>query len=682
MDIEKARERVRELTRQINEHNYRYYVLDQPSVSDYAYDNLLAELISLEKAHPVLQSKNSPSQRVGGQVTKKFPVVKHTYPMLSLGNTYSREELLLFDQRVDRALKEPCEYVCELKFDGVAIGLTYLNGELTRAVTRGDGIQGDEVTENVKTIRSIPLSLDRPGLPPEFEVRGEVIMPHSSFLELNRDKEQEGQPIFANPRNAASGSLKLQDSALVAKRGLDCYSYGLLAPGLPFPTHWDSIQALKTWGFKVAGLTTICRNIDEVFEFIGQCDAQRKALPFDIDGVVIKVNSLAQQEKLGFTSKSPRWAISFKFRAERAMTRLLDVTYQVGRTGAITPVAILEKVAVAGSMVKRASLYNAGKMTELGLHRNDLVYVEKGGDIIPKIVGVDISSRKAGASEIQFITSCPECGTRLRRLDGEALHYCPDNDHCPPQIAGKIEHFIGRRAMNIESLGQGRTVLLVEKNKIRNIADLYDLTYKDLIGLEKVITDPLTHKQRRVSFREKTTRNILRAIEASKKTAFERVLYALGIRHLGESMAKKLARHFCSLDALMEASQNVLLEVEEVGEKTANSIIDYFRNVENLRMIERLKAAGLRFQTGTAAGGGEKPFSGQSFVVSGVFEHYSRDGIKQLIEEQGGELKSSISSKTSYLVAGKNMGPEKRKKAEALNIPIIREDELLQLVKQ
>jgi DNA ligase (NAD+) len=674
---EQARERVLELTRLINEHNHRYYVLARPIISDFEYDRLMEELIALEKEYPGLLDENSPSQRVGGQVTKKFPVVAHRYPMLSLGNTYSREELRGFDQRVRKTLEEPVDYVCELKFDGVAIGLTYEGGRLLRAVTRGDGVQGDEVTANIRTIRSIPLVINRPGLPPVFEVRGEVYMPHESFIGLNAEKEAAGEPLFANPRNAAAGSLKMQDSALVAKRRLDCYVYALLGDGLPEKSHFEGLATLASWGFRVSPHTRQCPTIEEVFAYVEEYEHRRSELPYDIDGVVIKVDRYEQQERLGFTSKFPRWAISYKFRAEQAVTRLLDVLFQVGRTGAVTPVAVLQPVPVAGTTVKRASLYNESYMEDLDLHFQDTVFVEKGGDIIPKVVGVDASGRQDGSRKVVFASHCPECGTALIREEGGAIRYCPNGRNCPPQVQGRIEHFIGRRAMNIESLGQGKTELLIRQGLIRNAADLYDLHYEDLIGLEKVMEDPDTGRTRKVGFREKTVENILSALENSKKVPFERVLFALGIRHLGETMARKLAHHFGTMERLMEAPFEELIGVHEVGEKMARSILTHFAWPENRETVQRLKAAGLRFAVDEpATRDGLLPLRDKTFVVSGVFERHSRDGIKAFIEQHGGKVTGSVSSKTSYVVAGEGMGPEKRKKAEALGIPIIGEREL------
>ncbi len=681
MEYELARKRIQELSRQINEHNYRYYVLAQPSISDYEYDMLLEELMALEKQFPALLDKNSPSQRVGGQITKKFPAARHKYPMLSLNNTYSKEELMAFDQRIRKTLDSSHEYVCELKYDGVAISLTYIDGDLVRAVTRGDGVQGDEVTINIKTIRSIPLKLRNASVG-TFEVRGEVYMPNASFLALNKEKDKTGEAGFANPRNAAAGSLKLQNSALVARRNLDCFIYGVHGEGLPFETHWESLQALKKWGFKVSDDSRRCASMEEVFGFIEEGEKRRASLPFGIDGVVVKVNNYAQQQALSYTSKFPRWAIAYKYKAERAATRLTGVSFQVGRTGAVTPVATLDPVLLAGSTVKRASLYNEDKINELDLHYNDMVFVEKGGDIIPKIVDVDLHARKHPAKKINFAGNCPECGTPLKKEAGESVHYCLNSQACPPQIQGKIEHFISRRAMNIESLGQGKTELLISKNKISDISDLYYLTYDDLIGLEKKVIDPESQKERIIRFRDKTVKNILSALEKSREVPFERVLFALGIRHLGETMAKKLAQHFSSIDRLQEASTEELIAVHEVGEKMAESIRAYFDNPNNLHIIERLRDAGLLFRTEQTQTPVRLALAGKSFVVSGVFDKYSRDDIKQLIEGQGGEVKSSISSKTSYVVAGDNMGPEKRKKAEALHIPIIGEKELEDLIKE
>ena len=682
MDQTQAKSRIEKLSKQLNEHNYRYYVLDSPTISDFEFDVLLKELESLEKQFPEFASDDSPTQRVGGQITKKFNTVKHKYPMLSLGNTYSIEELQNFDSRIRKKINQEFDYVCELKFDGVAIGLTYKNGRLVQAVTRGDGIQGDEVAGNVKTIRSIPLRIYADNLPDEFEVRAEIIMPHKSFIRLNEDKQKNNEPLFANPRNAASGSLKLQDSSLVAKRNLDCYVYGIMGNNLPFQSHFENLEKAKQWGFKVADLTRKCSNIQEVMNFIEEVETLRSNLPYDIDGIVIKVNDYSQQEQLGYTSKFPRWAISYKYKAEQGVTRLLDVTYQVGRTGAVTPVAILEPVLVAGTTVKRASLYNADKMDELDLHYYDTVLVEKGGEIIPKIVEVNTGLRQVNSKKILFATHCPECNTILIRNEGEAVHYCPNSETCPPQIQGKIEHFISRRAMNIEGLGEGRVEVLIQNALIRNMADLYDLKYDQLLGLEKVVTDEITGKQKKISFREKTVNNILNAINTSRDIPFERVLYALGIRHLGETGAKKLARHFGNIDKIRNSNFEELIAVPEIGERIAGSIIDYFDDEQNGEIVNRLVEAGLNFKAETVLHEepGNLPLEGKSFVVSGVFEGYSRNQIKDLIEQKGGKNVSSLSSKTDFLLAGDKMGPEKKKKAEELNIPIITEEDFNKMI--
>jgi len=680
MDREKAKQRIQELSILLNRHNYLYYVMAKPEISDYAFDMLLEELADLERKFPDLTDPNSPTQRVGGQVTKKFPVVRHTFPMLSLGNTYSREELLEFDQRIAKTIGKGSEYFCELKFDGVAISLTYKNGKLQRAVTRGDGTQGDDVTTNIRTIRSIPLTILAQGVPEEFEVRGEVFMPHQSFSKVNEQKQRNQEEPFANPRNAAAGSLKLQDSSEVARRGLDCFIYGLYTQIPLFATHCESLEALRTWGFKVSDKSKNCRTIQEVFAFIEQIEKERPELPFDIDGVVIKVNHYDQQELLGYTAKSPRWAISYKFKAERAATQLLDIVYQVGRTGAVTPVAVLKPVPVAGTIVKRASLYNADRMAELGLHYFDEVYVEKGGDIIPKVIGINLNARSMDALPADFIRYCPECNTLLERMEGEAIHYCPNSGLCPPQIQGRIEHFISRRAMDIETLGQGRVGLLIERGLVKNVADLYELTYEKLFGLEKTLIDPLTQETKKISFREKTVENILSALTKSKEVPFERVLFALGIRLLGETMARKLALYFGSINAIMQAGFEELLTVDEVGEKMAQSVLEFFKNDENKNIISRLKSAGIQFETRKRAAGEAGLLTGATLVVSGTFARYSRDSIKDLIESNGGKVSGSVSAKTTYLVAGENMGPEKRRKAEELQIKIISETDLEKLL--
>lgn len=684
MDKQEAKKRTEELTHELHRHNHSYYVLDNPQISDYEFDQLLKELEKLEQQYPEFASPDSPTQRVGGQVTKKFTSVKHKYPMMSLGNTYSREELEEFDARIRKLVNEPFSYVCELKYDGIAIGLTYQNGRLVQALTRGDGVEGDDVTHNVRTIRSIPLVLPSDNIPAEFEARGEIIMPHKSFIELNKIKEQNNEALFANPRNAASGSLKLQDSALVSKRNLDCFIYGLLGDSLPFQSHNENLQQAKAWGFKVSSLTRLCENINQVMEYIEEIAEERLNLPYDIDGIVIKVNQYSVQEELGFTSKAPRWAISYKYKAEQGITILKDVTYQVGRTGAVTPVAKLSPVLVAGTTVKRASLYNADKMDELDLHYGDTVFVEKGGEIIPKIVMVDIAQRPSDAKKIEYTTHCPRCETLLERKEGEALYFCPNSDHCPPQIQGKIEHFISRKAMNIEGLGEGKIEVLINNQLIEKASDLYSLTYDQLLGLTKIIEDEETGKKKKISFQQKTVNNILTAIENSKSVPFERVLFALGIRHLGETGAKKIARELKSIDTIAGSTFEELTQIPEIGERIAGSIKDFFNNPENLEILQSLKDAGLNFEIEAPAESiaGDRPLEGKTIVVSGVFEKYSRNELKELIEIKGGQNTSSLSAKTSYLLAGDNMGPEKRKKAEKLNIPIISEADFESLIQQ
>ncbi len=680
MNFENAKKRIEELTNIINKHNYNYYVLARPEISDYKYDMLMKELIELEKQYPELQDSNSPTRKVGGQVTKDFATVKHKYPMLSLGNTYSKKELQEFDNRVRKIIGNKFEYVCELKFDGVAIGLIYENGYIARAVTRGDGYQGDDVTNNVKTIKSIPLKLfQKHNMPNIFEARGEIFMPHKSFIMLNKIKEKNNEQPFANPRNAAAGSLKLQESKIVASRNLDSYIYNILGENLPYDNHFDNLMLAKKMGFKTSEFTAKCKDLNHVFEYISHWEKERKKLDYDIDGVVIKINSHKQQEKLGYTAKSPRWAIAYKFPTEQAVTKLLDVAYQIGRTGAVTPVAVLKPIQLSGTKVKRASLYNADKINELKLHINDTVIVEKGGEIIPKIVEVDFEQREKNASPVIFATNCPECNTALVRNKGEALHYCPNQKGCPPQILGKIEHFISRKAMNIESLGQGRTEILIKNNLVKNIADLYDLTFEELYGLEKTIVNELYGTTKKISFKEKTVNNILNSIEKSKSVPFERVLYALGIRYVGETVAKKIALHFTSIDSLIKSDFNSLLEIPEVGEKIAGSIISFFQDNENIKIINRLKSKGLQFETDKISKKSDR-LDGKIFVVSGVFEKYSRQQLKDTIEKHGGKITNSISAKTTYIVAGNNMGPEKRKKAEELNISLINESEFENLL--
>lgn len=687
MTKEEARNRIAELSDTIEYHNRRYYILNQPSISDYEFDMLMEELISLEKLFPEYALPSSPTKRVGGDLTKEFPTVRHRYPMLSLSNSYNRGEIVDFIKRIEKTIDEPVEFVCELKFDGVSISLTYEDGILTRGVTRGDGAQGDDVTTNVKTIRSIPLKL-KGDYPNFLEMRGEIIMPHDSFRNTNREREELGLPLFANPRNAAAGTIKLFDSREAANRRLDNYCYYMMSDNIPYETHYESLMAAREWGFNISNHIALCKNIDEIEDFINYWDTERKNLPFDIDGIVIKVNSFAQREILGLTAKSPRWAIAYKFKAEQVKTRLLSVDFQVGRHGTITPVANLQPVQLAGTTVKRATLNNADFIKQLDLHYNDIVKVEKGGEIIPKIVGIDVESRNDEQSEVQFIERCPECGAKLIQNEGEAAWYCPNSSGCPPQIKGRIEHFISRKAMNIESLGEGKVQVLFDNNLIKNYADLYDLTYEKMFGLENVVVinddfnlqDSL--KTRKVSFKEKTVNNILKSLQKSKDVPFARVLFALGIKEVGEVTAKILANTFGDIDAIASASVEELQEVNTVGVTIAESIRNFFDKPENIIIIERLKKAGLQFNNEKKAVSESQALAGKSIVVSGVFSSFSRDEIKQLIEYHGGKNSSSISSKTDFLLAGEKMGPEKKKKAEALNVKIINEDEFLKMIEE
>lgn len=687
MTKEEARNRIAELSDTIEYHNRRYYILNQPSISDYEFDMLMEELISLEKLFPEYALPSSPTKRVGGDLTKEFPTVRHRYPMLSLSNSYNREEIVDFIKRIEKTIDEPVEFVCELKFDGVSISLTYEDGILTRGVTRGDGAQGDDVTTNVKTIRSIPLKL-KGDYPNFLEMRGEIIMPHDSFRNTNREREELGLPLFANPRNAAAGTIKLLDSREAANRRLDNYCYYMMSDNIPYETHYESLIAAREWGFNISNHIALCKNIDEIEDFINYWDTERKNLPFDIDGIVIKVNSFAQREILGLTAKSPRWAIAYKFKAEQVKTRLLSVDFQVGRHGTITPVANLQPVQLAGTTVKRATLNNADFIKQLDLHYNDIVKVEKGGEIIPKIVGIDVESRNDEQSEVQFIERCPECGAKLIQNEGEAAWYCPNSSGCPPQIKGRIEHFISRKAMNIESLGEGKVQVLFDNNLIKNYADLYDLTYEKMFGLENVvvINDDFnlqdSPKTRKVSFKEKTVNNILKSLQKSKEVPFARVLFALGIKEVGEVTAKILANTFGDIDAIASASVEELQEVNTVGVTIAESIRNFFDKPENIIIIERLKKAGLQFNNEKKAVSESQALAGKSIVVSGVFSSFSRDEIKQLIEYHGGKNSSSISSKTDFLLAGEKMGPEKKKKAEALNVKIINEDEFLKMIEE
>lgn len=660
-------ERIDQLREELHLHNYNYYVLNAPVISDIEFDKLMRELQDLEAKHPEHFDENSPSMRVGSDINKNFTQVEHKYPMLSLGNTYSEAEVTDFYERVSKSLNEEFEICCEMKFDGTSISLTYENGKLVRAVTRGDGVKGDDVTDNVKTIRSIPLVLHGNDYPQNFEIRGEILMPWDVFEKLNREREAREEPLFANPRNAASGTLKSQNSAVVASRQLDAYLYYLLGENLPYDGHYENLQKAAEWGFKISHITRKVRTLDEIFEFIKYWDIERKNLPVATDGIVLKVNSLRQQRNLGYTAKSPRWAIAYKFQAEQALTKLIKVTYQVGRTGAITPVANLEPVQLSGTVVRRASLHNADIIASLDLHVGDMVYVEKGGEIIPKITGVDAASRKPDSEKITFITHCPECGSKLVRYEDEAAHYCTNETACPPQIKGKIEHFISRKAMNIEGLGPETVDLFYQEGMIHNVADLYHLQATDICQLERM--------------GEKSAENIIQGILRSKEVPFERVLFALGIRFVGETVAKKIAKAFRSIDALMSATLDDLIHVDEIGEKIAQSILLYFANEKNRALIERLREAGLKLEADeTDYSGYTDKLQGKSIVISGVFAHHSRDEYKEMIEKHGGKNVGSISKKTSFVLAGENMGPSKLEKAQKLGITILNEDEFLAMI--
>ena len=664
-----SKQKIQELTQKLNRWNHEYYVLSAPSVSDYEFDMALEELQKLEVAFPEYADENSPTKRVGGDITKKFETVTHKYPMLSLSNSYSREEIEEFGQRIQKSIGGDITFVCELKYDGVAISLTYEKGRLTKAVTRGDGTQGEEVTANVKTIKTIPLVLNG-NFPDFFEIRGEIVFPLEAFLKLNKEREEAGEPLFANPRNTASGTIKMQDSKVVASRGLDCYLYHVYADQLVANGHFESIKEAESWGFKVPQeqdkYIAKVKTIDEVMAFIDFWDKNRQNLPFDIDGVVIKVNDYNIQDELGFTAKSPRWAIAYKFKAEKVATQLLSIDYQVGRTGAITPVANLQPVQLAGTTVKRASLHNADQIEKLDIRVNDTVFVEKGGEIIPKIVGVNLDLRPKDALSVVYPTHCPVCETPLIRKEGEAQHYCPNDKGCAPQLKGKIEHFIGRKMMNIDGLGAETVEQLFDAGLISNFADLYDLTKDQVLPLERMA--------------EKSANKLIEGIEASKKVEFQKVLFALGIRYVGETVAKKLAKHFKSLDNLQKASFEELVAVDEIGDRIAESLIEYFSDEYNLQIIQKLIAAGLQFEISEddAAPMGNT-LEGKTIVVSGTFD-MARDTMKNLIECHGGKVGSSISSKTDYLICGESMGPAKLKKAEDLGITMISENEFLALI--
>lgn len=662
-------ERIDQLREELHVHNYNYYVLNAPVISDLEFDKLMRELQDLEALHPEYYDPNSPSVRVGSDLNKNFTQVEHKYPMLSLGNTYSQAEVTEFYERVSKSLNEEFELCCEMKYDGTSISLTYEDGKLVRAVTRGDGVRGDDVTDNVKTIRSIPLVLHGEGYPKNFEIRGEILMPWNVFEELNRERELREEPLFANPRNAASGTLKSQNSAVVANRKLDAYLYYLLGDNLPHDGHYENLQEAAKWGFKISHISRKARTLQEVFDFINYWDVERKNLPVATDGIVLKVNSLRQQRNLGYTAKSPRWAIAYKFQAERALTKLEKVTYQVGRTGAVTPVANLDPVQLSGTVVRRASLHNADIIASLDLHIGDMVYVEKGGEIIPKITGVEVSARPAGSEKVTFITHCPECGSELVRYEDEAAYYCTNETACPPQIKGKIEHFISRRAMNIEGLGPETVDLFYQEGLIHDIADLYTLQTADICRLERM--------------GEKSAENIIQGIERSKEVPYERVLFALGIRFVGETVAKKVAKAFRSIEALASTNLDDLIHVDEIGEKIAGSIIQYFANEKNRILVERLRQSGLKLEADEEdLSGYSDKLKGMSIVISGVFARHSRDEYKALIEKHGGKNVGSISKKTSFILAGDNMGPSKQGKAQQLNIPIKDENEFLAMIEE
>ena len=667
MDIFEAR--IQALRKELEQHNYNYYVLSAPTISDFEFDEKMRELQELEQAYPAYDDPDSPTHRVGSDLSKEFAKVVHQYPMLSLGNTYSQAEVRDFYEQVSRALNEPFELVAELKYDGTSISLIYEQGRLAKAVTRGDGVQGDDVTTNVKTIRSIPLRLQGADYPARFEIRGEVLLPWAEFDRLNKEREEQEEPLFANPRNAASGTLKQQNPAIVAARKLDAYLYYLLGEQLPAETHWDNLEAARRWGFKIPQVMKLCHTLQDVFDYIAYWDVERKNLPVATDGIVLKVNSLRQQRNLGFTAKSPRWAIAYKFQAERAETRLNSVSFQVGRTGAITPVANLEPVLLAGTIVKRASLHNADIIEGLDLHLGDQVYVEKGGEIIPKIVGVNTEARTAGLGEkVSFIKTCPECGTPLVRPEGEAAHYCPNDIGCPPQIKGRIEHFVTRKAMNI-NIGPETIEDLYEAGLVKDSADLYTLRISDLLRLER--------------WAEKSAQNLMESLAASKQVPFERVLYALGIRYVGETVAKRLALSFHSIEALEQASFESLIAVDEIGERIAQSVRAYFADGRNQAIVKRLQEQGLQMKLSEErlANQSDK-LKGLTIVISGTFTKHSRDEYKAMIEQHGGKNSGSVSGKTNYILAGENMGPAKLEKAAKLGVRIIHEEEFLSMLNE
>jgi DNA ligase (NAD+) len=662
-----VKERIQALREELREHNYKYYVLDEPTISDYEFDHKLKELQALEAEHPEYYDPTSPSLRVGGAVTKNFETVKHEYRMYSLDNSYSKEDLEDWEKRIQRILGDvQVAFTCELKYDGASISLTYEEGKLVRAVTRGDGFQGDDVTANIKTIKSVPLRL-KGDFPPKFDIRGEIILTLEGFARMNQERLANGEEPYMNPRNTASGSLKLQDSALVAQRPLECLLYSIVGSNLNFDNQFEMLEKARSWGFKVPTVATLCSSTDEVLKFVEYWDTHRHDLPYETDGVVVKVNSLRHQDELGYTAKAPRWAMAYKFKAEQVSTVLNEITYQVGRTGAITPVANLEPVLLAGTTVKRASLHNADQIAKLDIREGDTVFVEKGGEIIPKIIAVDFTERTLDSQPTQYIEYCPECETKLIRKEGEAQHFCPNDTGCPPQITGRIQHFISRKAMDIEGLGGETVELLFNEGLVQNYADLYVLTKEQVMPLERMA--------------EKSAENLVMGVKASKQIPFERVLFALGIRYVGETVAKKLAKAYKNIDALMAASEEELVAVDEIGERIAESVVQFFSNPDNQKIVERLKSYGLQFSLSEEQLEGQSDkLKGKTFVVSGVFETLGRNELKKLIEDNGGKVSSSISSKTSYLVAGDKMGPSKRTKAENLGVPIISEQDFLGMV--
>ncbi len=666
MQKEEAKSKIEALRKELSQHNYNYYVLSQPVINDFEYDMMLKELQALEDNFPEFDDPNSPTKRVGDDRNQKFEQVEHKYPMLSLGNTYNIQELQDFDKRIKRIIGEDIKYkyVCELKYDGTAISLSYKNGKLEKAVTRGDGTQGDNVTNNVRTIRSIPLVLGKNDYPEEFEIRGEIIMTHKVFGELNKKREKEGETPFANPRNAASGTLKIQNSSIVASRNLDAFLYFMLSENPPSDSHFENLQKAKNWGFKTPKYTETVNSIDEVLNFINYWDTERKNLDFDIDGIVIKVDSISIQNELGATGKSPRWAISYKFKAERALTELLSIVYQVGRTGAITPVANLAPVHLSGSTVRRASLHNADIIHALDVRVGDMVYIEKGGEIIPKIVAVEQADRKEEFKEIEYISECPDCGTELIRPEGEAIHYCPESKICPPQIRGKIEHFVSRKATDI-ACGEATVKALFEAEYVKNIADLYDLTYDQVFSLE--------------GFKEKSTQNLLDSIKESVNTPYAKLLYGLGIRFVGSTVAKILVKNIKTIEELIEADEEQLIEIDEIGERIAHSIVSHFNDNDNIKIIERLQRAGFQLKTEEDESYSNK-LEGKKIVLSGTFEQYSRDELKELIEKNGGKNSGSVSKSTDYFLAGKNVGPKKLEKVNKFNITIISENDFLKMI--